>query len=110
MLLAKRKLELAKARQHEEIENAKILQQMKTRKEIRKLEEEAALAEVEWQVETECGTSEEIHKKADDKHGSIQHSTPIGNPCKPYQATPPVITTLKPTHAPTDSSYPTSPV
>ncbi|XP_028513775.1 uncharacterized protein LOC110239139 [Exaiptasia diaphana] len=110
MLLAKRKLELAKSRQREEIENARILHEMTARKEIRKLEEEAALAEVEWQVETECVPNEEIQTKAYDDHGNIKHSTPNIGAFKPYQTTPPAMSTLKPNVVPPDNGHPPSPV
>ena len=110
MLLAKRKLELAKARQREEIENAKILQEMTARKEIRKLEEEAALAEVEWQVETDRGATEEIQAKTYEDHGNIQHSTPKEDVIKPYQTIPPAMSTLQPNVTPPDSGYPATAV
>jgi hypothetical protein len=100
MLLAQRKLELAKSRQYEEIENARILQEMNARKEIRKLEEEAALAEVEWQVETECGPNGEIQAEAYDDHGNSQYGTPKVDTFKPYQTALPTMSTLKPNATP----------
>ena len=106
MLLAKKKLELAKARQQEEVETAKLLKEMNARREIRKLEEEAALAEVEWQVETECNTNTDVHSIVDGDQGHIQHSTPIANPGKPSEVAPTCTSTVKlSTRAPTGSDF-----
>lgn len=51
--MTKRKLELAKARQEEEGEMARSMHEMNARRELRKLEEEVAIAEVIWRVEYE---------------------------------------------------------
>ena len=89
MLLAKRKLELAKARRLEDIENAKVLQDMNARKEIRKLEEEAALAEVEWQVETECERND-----SNEDQDNVQFSTPMESSFRQAKIPPSKISTF----------------
>ena len=97
MLLAKTRLELAKARHQEDIENAALSQQMIVRKEIRRLEEEVALAEVEWQVE-------QTILDDDENQGQVKHSTPKEISSKRYQTATAGIFT------PSNTSFPASPV
>ena len=52
-LISKMKLDLAKARAREEAEAARIVYERKQKLELRRLEEEAKLAELEWKIETE---------------------------------------------------------
>ena len=53
MFIARKKLELAKTRAQEEAEYARLLHEQKTNKELRQLEDETALAELDWKIETE---------------------------------------------------------
>lgn len=53
VLLANKKLEFARARAKEEEEEARRKAQQDSRRELRRLEEAAALAELEWKFETE---------------------------------------------------------
>ena len=52
-LVSKMKLDLARARVREEAEAARMAYEHKQRMELRRLEEEASLAELEWKIETE---------------------------------------------------------
>ena len=52
-LVSKMKLDLARARAREEAEAARMAYEHKQRMELRRLEEEASLAELEWKIETE---------------------------------------------------------
>ena len=53
VLVLKMKLDLARARAKEEAEVARMAYEHKQRMELRRLEEEASLAELEWKIETE---------------------------------------------------------
>ena len=53
VLVSKMKLDLARARAKEEAEAARMAYEHKQRMELRRLEEEASLAELEWKIETE---------------------------------------------------------
>ena len=52
VLVSKMKLDLARARAKEEAEAARMAYEHKQRMELRRLEEEASLAELEWKIET----------------------------------------------------------
>lgn len=51
VLLARKKLELAKSRAQEEAQLARAVHEQSTRKELRRLEEETVLAELDWKIE-----------------------------------------------------------
>lgn len=53
VLIARKKLELARTRAQEDAESAWLLQEQNTKKELRWLEDETALAELDWMIETE---------------------------------------------------------
>ena len=53
VLVSKMKLDLARARAREEAEAARMAYEHKQRMELRRLEEEASLAGLEWKIETE---------------------------------------------------------
>lgn len=53
MLMAKKRLELAKAREREEAEIARMMYERNRRIGIRKLEEQVVLAELEWRIESQ---------------------------------------------------------
>ena len=53
VLVSKRKLDLARARAREEAEAVRLAYEHKQRMELRHLEEEASLAELEWKIATE---------------------------------------------------------
>lgn len=71
VLLAKKKLELARARAKEEEEEARRNAQQQSKRELRRLEE-AALAELEWKIETD-------YDKEVDLTNSLKN-------CKPFVA------------------------
>lgn len=53
VLIARKKLELAKTRAEDEAESARLLHEQNTKRELRRLQDETALAELDWKIETE---------------------------------------------------------
>ena len=83
VLIARKKLELAKARAQEEAESARLLHEQNTKRELRRLEDESVLAELDWKIETEFNEEDSI-PEFDDLPSSMktrldkqQHSTPL---------------------------------
>lgn len=82
VLIARKKLELAKTRAEEEAESARLLHGQNTKRELRRLQDETVLAELDWKIETEY--KEEYSLPAVDdppiylkpRVGKQQHSMP----------------------------------
>lgn len=72
MLIAKKRLELAKRREREEAETARMMYEQNRRIEIIKLEEEVVLAELEWRIESQY---EDDTDEVDDIYHPIDYTT-----------------------------------
>ncbi|CAH3191065.1 unnamed protein product, partial [Porites lobata] len=59
-LVSKMKLDLARARAKEDAEAARVAHEYKQRMELRRLEEEATLAELEWKIEMDNLTENKL--------------------------------------------------
>ena len=59
-LVSKMKLDLAKARTREEAEAARLAYEHRQKMELRRLEEEATLAELEWKIETQYDENAQV--------------------------------------------------
>lgn len=83
VLIARKKLELARTRAQEDAESARLLQEQNTKKELRRLEDETALAELDWKIETEYNEEDSIpdlddlHISRNSKVDKQKHSTPF---------------------------------
>ena len=114
VLIARKKLELAKARAQEEAESARLLHEQNTKRELRRLEDESVLAELDWKIETEFD-EEDSSPDFDDLPSSMktrvdkqQHSTPLdpsvedAEPRKmdPPRPTPKITSTFIPATVP----------
>lgn len=81
VLIARKKLELAKTRA-EEAESARLLHEQNTKRELRRLQDETALAELDWKIETEYKEEDSLPAVDDPpiylkpRVGKQQHSMP----------------------------------
>lgn len=118
VLIARKKLELARTRAQEDAESAWLLQEQNTKKELRWLEDETALAELDWKIETEYNEEDslpdldDLHISRNSKVDKQKHSTPFAlsvgdsEPRKtvPPQPSPKIISPFSsatfPTHIP----------
>ena len=83
VLIARKKLELARTRAQEDAESALLLQEQNTKKELRQLEDETALAELDWKIETEYNEEDSLPNLDDlqisrnSRADKQKHSTPF---------------------------------
>ena len=115
VLIARKKLELAKARAQEEAESARLLHEQNTKRELRRLEDESVLEELDWKIEPEFNEEDSI-PEFDNLPSSMktrldkqQHSIPLdpsvedAEPRKidPPRPTPKITSALIPATVPT---------